>query len=75
MTFEQIDRQIDAQTAKFVSLDNYVADFGVMTAAFIDGEFVLVTEYPLGHKDDYALVQEAAEAFLAAGEIINTITK
>lgn len=45
--FKALDLAIDQETARKVALVPESNTFGVMTAAMIDGEFVLVSEYPI----------------------------
>lgn len=70
-----LDDKINADTAKFVALFNpKLADFGIMTAAIIDGEFVFVTEYPIREFFDVEELETAAFEYLAAGKIKNHLT-
>lgn len=44
---KKMDAAIDAETARIVRLAGNLEGFGIMTAAFIDGEFVVVFDYDL----------------------------
>lgn len=69
----EIDKTIDAQTEIFAKAYDPTGNLGIMTAAYIDGEFVFVSEYGVDPRD-WDRLDEVAKKMLAAGEIKNTET-
>jgi hypothetical protein len=53
--FEMIDQIINLETKRKANKVEDANDFGILTACYIDGEFVLVTNYPLPEGMDILL--------------------
>ena len=55
MEFKIVDAKIDAETKRKVELVKGSSDFNIGTACFIDGEFILVSEFEINESYSQAL--------------------